>query len=127
MSKFLSASWFEDAQKALDEAAGLSDLAEGKSGTIQHVVACDGADDVRYYVTLSGGRPSIVPGEADEPTATLTSDYETAARLNREETTVQEVRMSGALQFLGDLGAVMSLLEPLEAIDKVIRTVPADY
>jgi putative sterol carrier protein len=127
MAKFLSKEWVEVVQTALQSSDQVKQATQSAQATIQQQITGGPEGDVSYHIMVDKGTVEAALGEADSPTFVLATDYETAGKINRGETTGQAQMMTGKLKFQGDMMKVMTLQGAVQAIQGVLNTVPTEY
>jgi putative sterol carrier protein len=66
-------------------------------------------------------------GDIDNPDATITQDYDTAAALSKNELTGTAAYMSGKLRVTGDLMKLMQLQGVLGQLPAALKDIDVDY
>ena len=108
---FLSPEWI-DAALALREELAASAPPTGHRARVNLVVTDTPFDgEVRAYIDTEGGGPLPLPGELDDPDATVMLDYRSAlaAFVTDDPDTVAHGFLTGALRVEGDLTLVLIL------------------
>ena len=108
---FLSPEWI-DAALALREELAASAPPAGHKARVNLVVTDTPFDgEVRAYIDTEGGGPLPLPGELDDPDATVMLDYRSAlaAFVTDDPDTVAHGFLTGALRVDGDLALVLIL------------------
>jgi len=125
--KFLSAEWCQAVQDALNANETFTRAAGSMSAKIQQVVT--GPDgEVRYWFKLDGGQAGLGLGDSPDPVdATITQDYETAAKLSKNELTGTAAYMSGKLRVSGDLMKLMQLQGALGQMPAALKDLDVEY
>jgi putative sterol carrier protein len=124
--KFLSEEWTEEVKKALQGNDQIKSAAGSMSAKIQQVIT--GSDgETRYWFTMDGGQVDLGMGDVDNPDATITQDYETAAALSKGELTGTAAYMSGKLRVSGDLMKLMQLQGVLGQLPQALKDLDVDY
>ena len=108
---FLSPEWID---AALELRAELAAIVPGavQSARVNLVVTDTPFDgEVRAYIDTEGGGPLPLPGELDDPDATVMLDYRSAlaAFVTDDPDTVAHGFLTGALRVDGDLALVLIL------------------
>lgn len=127
MARFMTKEWVEEVQTALGASDAVSGATKSVKAIVQQVITDSPDGEIHYFIKIDTGQVEVGLGEADDATFVLTSDYETAGKINRGETTGQGAMMTGKLKFKGDMMKVMSLQGPVQAIDVVVKGVPTEY
>jgi putative sterol carrier protein len=93
---------------------------------IQQVIT--GPDgETRYWFTIENGQIDLGLGDIDNPDATITQDYDTAAALSKNELTGTAAYMSGKLKVSGDLMKLMQLQGVLSQLPSALKDLDVDY
>jgi putative sterol carrier protein len=93
---------------------------------IQQVV--NGPDgETKYWFKLEGGTVDLGLGDIENPDATITQDYETAAALSKNELTGTAAYMSGKLRVSGDLMKLMQLQGVLGQLPAALKDIDVEY
>ena len=111
MARFLSDEWFEAATALREQYADqLPDVAVRLriNQIITDVPFGDG--EVRAYLDTSNGTVEFLPGEADEPDAIVTTDYETARIMvvDQDQQAAMQAFMAGKVRVQGDMMKLMA-------------------
>jgi putative sterol carrier protein len=124
--KFLTEEWARAVTDALNSNDAWKQAATGKTVRIQNVVsATDG--EKKYYLNLHDGNSEVALGELHDAEATLSSDYETAAAMSRNELNATAAYMSGKLKIQGDLMRLMQLQGLFNTLPQAIKTIDVEY
>ena len=124
--KFLTDEWAQAVTEALNSNDAFKQAAAGKTVKLQNVVA--GADgEKRYYLDLEGGTAKVSMGELPDAEATLSSDYDTAAAMSRNELNATAAYMSGKLKIQGDLMKLMQLQGLFNTLPQAVKAVDVEY
>lgn len=104
------------AAMAQDEAIGVADLiTDGPEG------------DFEYHINVGDGAASMGRGALNEPDVSITSSYQTAAKLGRRETSSQMAFMTGKIKVKGSVGALMKNMALMQKIESHAYSVDVDY
>ena len=126
MAKFLSEEWASEVKAALATNEAVKSAAGSMSARIQPVV--NGPDgEVKYWFQLEGGNLDLGLGEIENPDATITQDYDTAAALSKNELTGTAAYMSGKLRVSGDLMKLMQLQGVLGQLPQALKDIEVEY
>lgn len=124
--KFLSEEWTQAVEDALNSNEAFRQAARGKTVKIQNVVtAPDG--EKRYYLNLQDGTAEVSTGDLPDAEATLSSDYDTAAGMVRNELNATAAYMSGKLKIHGDLMKLMQLQGLFNTLPQAVRSIEVEY
>jgi putative sterol carrier protein len=124
--KFLSEEWARAVTDALNSNDAWKQAAAGKTVKIQNVVSAPDGEK-KYYLNLADGNSEVSVGELPDAEATLSSDYETAAAMSRNELNATAAYMSGKLKIQGDLMRLMQLQGLFNTLPQAIKTVDVEY
>jgi putative sterol carrier protein len=124
--KFLTDEWAQAVTEALNSNDAFKQAAAGKTVKLQNVVAEAGGEK-RYYLDLEGGAAKVSMGELPDAEATLSSDYDTAAAMSRNELNATAAYMSGKLKIQGDLMKLMQLQGLFNTLPQVVKTIDVEY
>jgi hypothetical protein len=117
--RFLSDAWFEE----VDAAAGHAPPSDTPIAVLQQIVTGGPDGEVRYHVIVAGGRAVLIPGSADDPDATFTEDFATAAAIARGELTTQAALLAGHILVAGNMATLSARQDDLAGLDPVPTTV----
>jgi putative sterol carrier protein len=124
--KFLSEEWAQEVKNLLQTNEQLKSSAGSMTAKIQQVVTTpDG--EVRYWFTLEGGNVDLGMGDIENPDATISQDYDTAAALSKNELTGTAAYMSGKLRVSGDLMKLMQLQGVLGQLPQALKELDVEY
>jgi putative sterol carrier protein len=124
--KFLSEEWANEVKAALASNDAVKSAAGTMSARIQQVV--NGPDgETKYWFKLEGGDLDLGLGEIENPDATITQDYDTAAALSKNELTGTAAYMSGKLRVSGDLMKLMQLQGVLGQLPQALKDIDVEY
>ena len=124
--KFLSEEWAQEVKQALQGNEQIKSAAGSMTARIQQVIT-SGDGDTRYWFTMEGGQVDLGMGDIDNPDATITQDYDTAAALSKGELTGTAAYMSGKLKVSGDLMKLMQLQGAMGQMPAVLKELDVDY
>jgi putative sterol carrier protein len=124
--KFLSDEWAKAVTEALNGNEAWKQQAAGKTVKIQNVVAAPDGER-KYYLNVENGNSEVSTGELPDAEATLSSDYETAAAMSRNELNATAAYMSGKLKIQGDLMKLMQLQGLFNTLPQAIKGIDVEY
>jgi putative sterol carrier protein len=124
--KFLTEEWATAVTEALNSNDAFKQAAAGKTVKIQNVVAAPDGEK-RYYLNLQDGTAEVSMGDLPDAEATLSSDYETAAAMSRNELNATAAYMSGKLKIQGDLMKLMQLQGLFNTLPQAVKSVDVEY
>ncbi len=111
MERFLSPAWFDRVASGTDPAAEPPDV------VLQQVVTNTPEGDVRYQVSVGGGRATILPGSPAEADMTFTSDYNTATAVASGALSTERALSEGRIRVSGNLNRLDCHSEALAGLD----------
>jgi putative sterol carrier protein len=125
--QFLSEEWAKAVTDALNSHEGFQKAAANQNAKIQNIVTKpDG--EVKYYLSLENGNARVGLGDLPDAEATLSSDYDTAAALAKNELNGTAAYMSGRLKLVqGDLMKLMQLQGLFNTLPQAVATIDVDY
>jgi putative sterol carrier protein len=124
--KFLSEEWASEVKSALGSSDAVKSAAGNMNARIQQIV--NGPDgETKYWFKLEGGQVDIGLGDIENPDATITQDYDTAAALSKNELTGTAAYMSGKLRVSGDLMKLMQLQGVLGQLPTALKDIDVEY
>jgi putative sterol carrier protein len=124
--KFLSKEWAEEVKTILQGSEQMKASAGAMNARIQQVIT--GPDgETRYWFTIENGQIDLGLGDIDNPDATITQDYDTAAALSKNELTGTAAYMSGKLKVSGDLMKLMQLQGVLSQLPSALKDLDVEY
>ena len=124
--KFLSEEWTKAVQDALNSNDAFKSAAGSQTAKVQQVVTTPEGEK-RYWFTIENGQIDLGLGDIDNPDATITQDYDTAAALSKNELTGTAAYMSGKLKVSGDLMKLMQLQGVLSQLPSALKDLDVDY
>ena len=94
------------------ERAFMPERSKGFEGEIQYVFhGSNGYRERKWVVKIADGRARAKPGEANDPTLTLTTSVPTFARIAAGETHPAKAMLEGAFEVTGDFDIAVRLGE----------------
>ena len=124
--KFLSKEWAEEVKNILQGNEQMKSAAGAMTARIQQVITAPDGES-RYWFTIENGQMDLGLGDIDNPDATITQDYETAAALSKNELTGTAAYMSGKLRVSGDLMKLMQLQGVLSQLPTALKDLDVEY
>jgi len=126
--KFQSEEFFEEANKAIAADEGVLNAAKGKNVAVQIVTNdAPGRGQIKTYLKIVEGAPEVGLGEVDNPDATITQNYETAAALDKGDLNAQNAFMQGKIKIKGNLMKMMQLQGFLQALAPASAGIDREY
>jgi putative sterol carrier protein len=124
--RFLSDEWASELKTRLNASEVFRKGVGATSARIQQVItSADG--EQRYWMRTQDGTIDMGPGDVEQPDATITQDYDTAAALARGELNPVGAYMSGKLKIGGNLMVLMQLQGALAELPRVMQDMDVDY
>jgi putative sterol carrier protein len=124
--KFLTEEWAQAVTEALNTNDAWKQAAAGKTVKIQNMVDTPEGEK-KYYLDLQDGSSTVAIGDLADAEATLSSDYDTAAAMSRNELNATAAYMSGKLKIQGDLMKLMQLQGLFNTLPQAIKTIDVEY
>jgi putative sterol carrier protein len=124
--KFLSEEWAAAMTEALNSSDAFKQAAGGQTAKLQNVVTTPEGEK-KYFFKLENGAAEVGVGEIPDAEATLSSDYETAAAIQKSELNGTAAYMSGKLKVNGDLMRLMQLQGLFNALPQAVSGVEVEY
>lgn len=108
MASFLTSEWMADLTTALNAHAGFKAAIASTDITLQFVIPdAPAGTEGKYYIDIADSKALMAPGDAMEPDATITNNYETAIALSKGETNTQMAFMTGKIKVSGNMAKLM--------------------
>jgi len=118
--RYLSAEWFERAQRAVSENDAHVRATDGADLVVQQHVTAGPEGDVAYHVDVQGDEVRISPGVAADPTVTFIQDWGTASAIGKGELSAQGAFMAGRIRVRGDLPRLVECSGVFGDLDDVL-------
>ena len=128
--KYLSPEWAQEATGRLRADLTPEKMKHITSSMLTVYTDCpDGVDRAIYYRLVDGvvQEVSLQEGEWPEAEFTITSDYETFARISRAELKARAALMSGRMTLKGNLVKALRLAPVVDRLNEVLVTIPTEY
>jgi putative sterol carrier protein len=123
--KFLSEDWTRAVKEGLNSDEEFRKAAGTQRARIQQVIMSD-EGDLRYWIELADGAVDVGTGPIDDPTVTVTSDYETAEELAKGELSVTSAFLGGRVRVTNVMSA-MGLQGVLVRFGAVVKELDTEY
>jgi len=128
--QYLSPEWAAEASRRLKEDLTPEKMKHLTSSMLTIYTGCpDGQDHAVYYLVVDGvvEEVSLAEGEFPQAEFTITSDYETFARISRAELKARAALMSGKMTLKGNLVKALRLSPVVDRLNEVLATIPTLY
>ncbi len=108
MAQFLTQDWLSSLTETVNSHNGFKNAIANVDLTLQFEVT-DAPEETEnhYYIAIAEGVAKAVAGDADEPDATITNNYETATAISKGELNTQMAFMTGKLKVSGNMAKLM--------------------
>lgn len=126
--KFQSEEYFQAVNEALQANEGVAKAAKGHTISLQ-VVTNDFPEvgEKRSFIRLEDGDISVGSGEIEDPTLTITQNYQTAVLIDSGELNPQVAFMEGKVKIKGNLMKIMSLQKLLQELEPATAHIEREY
>ena len=124
--KYLSQQWADEFNAKLAEDS-IRAAFKGKNATIQNVITGTPQGEVRYWLRITDGAPSVGLGDLENAEVTISQSYDTATQINKGETDGQRAFMQGKVKINGKMMKMMQLRGPMEHLQKAMTTIETEY
>jgi putative sterol carrier protein len=124
--KYLSQQWADEFNTKLAEDS-IRAAFKGKNATIQNVITDTPQGEVRYWLRIADGAPSVGLGGLENAEVTIKQSYDTATQINKGETDGQRAFMQGKVKINGKMMKMMQLRGPMEHLQKAMTAIETEY
>jgi putative sterol carrier protein len=124
--KYLSQQWADEFNTRLAEDS-IRAAFKGKNATIQNVITETPHGEVRYWLRITDGTPSVGLGDLENAEVTIKQSYDTATQINKGETDGQRAFMQGKVKINGKMMKMMQLRGPMEHLQKAMTAIETEY
>ena len=108
MAQFLTQEWLSALTETVNGHDGFKSAIANVDLTLQfEVTDAPEGTEARYYVGVGDGSAEIIAGDADDPDATITNDYDTATAISKGDLNTQMAFMTGKLKVTGNMAKIM--------------------
>ena len=108
MAQFLTEEWLSALTETVNGHDGFKSAIANVDLTLQfEVTDAPEGTEARYYVGVGDGSAEIIAGDADDPDATITNDYDTATAISKGDLNTQMAFMTGKLKVTGNMAKIM--------------------
>lgn len=125
--QFLSDAWVEELKQRLNASETFRKNAGTASAKLQQVITGGPEGERRYWIRIDGGQIDMGPGDIEQPDATITQDYDTAAAMARSEVSPVSAFMTGKLKVNGSMMLLMQLQGAIAELPKAMDEMDIDY
>ena len=128
MPQFLTQEWIDAIQAEMNADEKIRAFASWGYITLEHVATdVPGRGEVRHWRRFADGKVEVGLGQAESPSATLTTSYDDAVAINKGELDVQQAFTSGRLKVDGDVSTLLQYQAELAEVADTVHGVPAEY
>jgi putative sterol carrier protein len=125
--QFLSDEWVEELKQRLNESESFRKNAGAAKAKLQQVITGGPEGERRYWIRIDDGQIDMGPGDIEQPDATITQDYDTAAAMARSEVSPVSAFMTGKLKVNGSMMLLMQLQGAIAELPKAMDEMDIDY
>jgi len=125
--QFLSDEWVVEVKQRLNASESFRKNAAGAKATLQQVITGGPEGERRYWIKIADGQIDMGSGDVEQPDATITQDYETAAGMARSEISPVSAFMTGKLKVNGSMMLLMQLQGAIAELPKAMEEMDIDY
>jgi len=125
--QFLSDAWVEELKQRLNASETFRKNAGTASAKLQQVITGGPEGERRYWIRIDDGQIDMGPGDIEQPDATITQDYDTAAAMARSEVSPVSAFMTGKLKVNGSMMLLMQLQGAIAELPKAMDEMDIDY
>lgn len=125
--QFLSDEWVEELKQRLNTSESFRKNAGNAKATLQQVITGGPEGERRYWIKIEDGAIDMAPGDIEQPDATVTQDYDTAAAMARSEVSPVSAFMTGKLKVNGSMMLLMQLQGAIGELPKAMDEMDIDY
>jgi len=125
--QFLSDEWVEELKQRLNTSDSFSKNAGAAAAKLQQVITGGPDGERRYWIRIEDGQIDMGPGDIEQPDATITQDYDTAAAMARSEVSPVSAFMTGKLKVNGSMMLLMQLQGAIAELPKAMDEMDIDY
>jgi putative sterol carrier protein len=124
--QFLTDEWAAELKQRLNASESFRKGLGANNATVQQVISSPEGER-RYWLRTENGQIDMGSGDAPNPDATITQDYDTAVALARGELNPVSAYMTGKLKISGNLMMLMGLQSALAELPRVMAEMDVDY
>ena len=125
--QFLSDEWVEELKQRLNASESFRKNAGTADAKLQQVITGGPQGERRYWIQIADGQIKMGPGDIEQPDATITQDYDTAAAMARSEISPVSAFMTGKLKVNGSMMLLMQLQGAIAELPKAMDEMDIDY
>lgn len=125
--QFLSPEYCEAGTRLLSADADVRSAIDGVEVSLLYAVRDGPGGDFAYHIAVSGGEVELGRGEIENPSATVKSTYDTAAKIARRELSNQVAFLTGKVRISGNLGALMKHTSTLDLLQEKLGSLDTVY
>ncbi len=124
---YLSQDHLEAATASMAADDSISAAAEKVNVAINYTITDGPEGDFAYHIKVGDGAATMGLGSLDHSDVEITTNYETAAKLGRRETSSQMAFMTGKVKVKGSLGALMKNMALFQKIESHTYGIDVSY
>jgi len=128
LAQFLTQEWLSALTETVNGHDGFKNAIANVDLTLQFEVtdAPEGTEH-RYYVAVGDGSAEAGAGDAENPDATITNDYETATAISKGDLNTQMAFMTGKLKVTGNMAKLMMNQAMLTQFSEAASAIDVEY
>lgn len=128
LAQFLTQDWLSALTEAVNAHDGFKNAIAEIDLTLQfEVTDAPEGSETRYYVAISDGSAEAVAGDAEDPDASITNDYETATAISKGDLNTQMAFMTGKLKVTGNMAKLMMNQAVLTQFAEAASSIDVEY
>ena len=124
---FLSSEYLAAGAAVLAGDAEVQAAIEGTKVSLVYEVRDAPEGQFSYYIKVADGEVGLARGGLEDPSATIKSTYETAAKIARKDLSNQVAFLTGKVKISGNLGALMRHNSTLDLIQERLSGLDTTY
>lgn len=128
LAQFLTQDWLSALTEAVNAYDGFKNAIAEIDLTLQfEVTDAPEGSETRYYVAISDGSAEALAGDAEDPDASITNDYETATAISKGDLNTQMAFMTGKLKVTGNMAKLMMNQAVLTQFAEAASSIDVEY
>ena len=124
--KYLTEEWASAAQEALNANEGFRGAIGKNEATLQQVISTPDGEK-RYFMKIADGQAYVGMGDAPNPDATVSQDYDTSVSIYKNELSPVAAYMSGRIKVSGNLMKLMTMQGVLTQMPAALKDLEVEY